>query len=106
MKAAIPMVRITLDEVHAAIGARNDVVHDAQYDSSESNVRLWRHVSILRELVLRIILTLLGYKGRYASFLDGFKWRNFPPAEDDEVKPPKLPTGQPGGSPEPQPSKT
>lgn len=81
----VPMYGLTDEEVLAAVGARNDVVHRGQYDAKDTDVRLYRHVSFLRELVTRVFLTLLKYEGPYSSYLGGFKRAVFPPRPPQEA---------------------
>jgi hypothetical protein len=55
--------------------ARNAVVHRGHYYDDDTNAaeneNLWEHILVTREVVVRFILTALGYKGRYISFLGG-----------------------------------
>lgn len=77
---AVPMSGLTTEEVLAAVKARNDIVHRGQYDFKKSEIRLYRHVSFLRELVTRVFLTLLKYEGNYYSYLGGLHTAVFPPS--------------------------
>ncbi|KAA0255668.1 MAG: hypothetical protein EDX89_04655 [Acidobacteria bacterium] len=52
-----------------AISARGSTVHGG--GSSGSPDDLIRHIAVLREVAKRIVLTVLGYKGKYLSYLNG-----------------------------------
>jgi hypothetical protein len=82
----IPMDQIEMDEVHAAVAARNDVVHRGRYEPDNTEAKLYQHIAVLREVVLRVFLTLLQYQGNYWSFLKGPKWQTFPPAPPKEAQ--------------------
>ena len=88
----VPLTGIDLDAVHAAIGARNDVVHRGQYDFSETEVKLLQHAVLLRELVLRVFFSLLKFEGGYFTYLGGYKMTQFPPKAPE---PEKLVTAAP-----------
>jgi hypothetical protein len=71
----VPLHDLPAGAVGAAVTARNAVVHRGHYydddeDAAEKQ-NLWGHILITREVVVRFILTALGYKGRYISFLGG-----------------------------------
>lgn len=57
----------------AAIAARNEIVHRGHYydDGTDKKESLWGHILLIREVVVRMILAILGFKGRYISFLGG-----------------------------------
>ena len=74
------------DPVKAAIAARGSIVHGSKGIPGESGAYI-RHIAVLRELVKRIILTLLGYRGKYISYLNGVEEVDFPPAAPTVVKP-------------------
>jgi len=74
----IPLANIDLRQIKDAIDARNLVVHRGLF-RSEKERRLHEYVLLLRELLKRIFLTLLGYQGQYFSLLNGPQWLRFPP---------------------------
>ena len=74
----IPLANIDLRQIKEAIDSRNLVVHRALF-RSEKERRLHEYVVLLRELLKRIFLTLLGYQGQYFSLLHGPQWLRFPP---------------------------
>jgi len=74
----LPLANIDLRQIKHAIDARNLVVHRGLF-RSEKERRLHEYVVLLRELLKRIFLTLLGYKGQYFSLLNGPQWLRFPP---------------------------
>lgn len=40
---------------------------------------LQEHLTVLREVVVRTILTMLNFQGSYESYLRDPTWRSFPP---------------------------
>ena len=65
-----------------AIKTRNRVVHSGIYSSEfDGSERLFEHVMILRELLKRIFLTLLNYKGSYETRFPHGGREIFPPLE-------------------------
>lgn len=60
-----------------AIDARNKIIHTGRHDIPHEELTM--HVAALRELLKRIVLTLLNYQGTYISFLDGQETVTFPP---------------------------
>lgn len=69
--------------VAGAVGARNVVAHTGVLGSHENYRELYEHVVVLRELLKRIFLALLGYSGRYSSRLNGVEQVDFPPVGHD-----------------------
>lgn len=68
-----------------AIRARNFIVHRGWYyepamGSSEQR-DLWDHVLLMREIVIRFILTAIAYRGTYISFRGGQHDVAFPPSD-------------------------
>jgi hypothetical protein len=58
---------------------RNGIVHQ-NVAREELQAKLQQHVTIVRELLTRVFLTLLGYRGKYYSYLTGRgEFRSFPP---------------------------
>lgn len=83
---SVPLVEISREEVSAAIQARNSIVHRGHYydDGERSNddlIELWDHVTHVRELVVRFLLTAVGYRGPYISYVGGFHNAQFPPTD-------------------------
>ncbi len=72
----VPLVGIK-DRIVPAVNARHAIIHEGQ--ANEEYEELTFHVAVLRELLKRIILTLLEYKGRYISFLNGQEFLEFAP---------------------------
>jgi hypothetical protein len=79
----VPMAGLSLDDFGDAISARNRIIHRGHYyddETARSQTRnLWDYVLTVRELVARMILTTLGYRGSYLSFLKGQTSGIFPP---------------------------
>lgn len=73
---AVPLEGIDETRLRGAIEARNQVVHTGSHDGKN----LWPHVSVIRELVVRIILSALHFEGQYATYLDGARYVQFPPS--------------------------
>lgn len=70
---------ITDEQIAGAIRARNAVVHSGQYRPSASGGDLWDHMTVARELVVRFLLTVIGFRGIYLSHLGGYHRAEFPP---------------------------
>lgn len=64
------------DRIPAALRARNKLLHRGRYTGDEP---LQEHLTVLRELVVRTILTLLNFHGYYESYLRDPTWGPFPP---------------------------
>jgi hypothetical protein len=73
---AVPLEGIDGTRMNDAIEARNQVFHTGSHQGQD----LWPHVSVIRELMVRIILTALRFEGQYATYLDGARYEQFPPA--------------------------
>ena len=41
----------------------------------------WNHVTIVREVVVRFLLSALGFKRRYFSYVGGYHYAVFPPPD-------------------------
>lgn len=65
----------------AAKNARDRVVHRGQYydDVKDEDADLWSHISVVREVVVRFLLTAIGYRGRYTSYIGDHHDVDFPP---------------------------
>lgn len=74
------------DAIQEVIKLRNRIVHQGLTSSTPEE--LIRLVAVVRELLKRLFLTLLDYKGQYQSFLDGPHWVPFPPVESTAVAQP------------------
>lgn len=73
---SVPTTGLEAD-IAKAIVARNRVVHTGLY-RSQSRGEIYEHVTVLRELLKRIFLTLLQYSGPYQSSRQGMEWKRFP----------------------------
>lgn len=78
----VPMAGIDDIHISEAKKARDIIVHNGFYDK-EKSAELWFHVTIVREIVVRIILTVLGYEGSYISYVNGYRTVTFPPKVED-----------------------
>jgi len=66
--------------IRAAISSRNLVVHSGRFrEGDDAHGTLHLHVQVLRELLKRVFLTLIGYTGYYESMLNGPHRMPFPP---------------------------
>lgn len=74
----VPLDGIEDSHIRAAIGARNHVVHRGLYEQ-KGLADLWDHMTLIRELVVRFLLTAIGYKGDYISHWGGYHLATFPP---------------------------
>jgi Apea-like HEPN len=83
---SVPLAKISREQISKAIQARNSIVHRGHYydDGKHANddlVELWQHVTCVRELVVRFLLTAVGYRGPYISYVGGFHNTQFPPTD-------------------------
>lgn len=72
----VPLDDLVTDEaLAAAIKARNAIVHRGWYyepaAGSTEHRDLWDHVLLMREILIRFVLTTLHYEGDYLSFRGG-----------------------------------
>jgi len=77
----VPLDGISAESLKAAKQARDKIVHRGQYyeDAKETDVDLWTHVTIVREVAVRFLFAAIGYEGRYISFVGGYHEADFPP---------------------------
>ncbi|MHB8843996.1 MAG: hypothetical protein ACYC7L_04545 [Nitrospirota bacterium] len=78
---SVPLDGISDDKIKAAKRARDLIVHRGNYyeDGGKKRDDLWEHITVVREVVVRFLLTAIGYKGRYYSYLGGYHEEQFPP---------------------------
>lgn len=76
----VPLDGLSRKEIDKIVQTRNKIIH------SGSNISLSKEkqhgLSLLRELLTRIFLTLLKYEGEYSSYLNGHQYVRFPNKED------------------------
>jgi hypothetical protein len=77
----VPLDGIDPASLKGAKQARDKVVHRGQYyeDAKESDADLWTHVTIIREVAVRFLFTVIGYQGQYISHVGGYHDAIFPP---------------------------
>lgn len=77
----VPLEDISQSSLQAAKNARDRIIHRGQYyeDALETDADLWTHVMVVREIAARFLLTAIGYKGRYISYIGGYHDAVFPP---------------------------
>lgn len=78
----VPINDIETIQRTAAKQARDHIIHQGKYQSAISGKDVWDHLQLVREITVRMIFTVIGYKGRYISMLGGHHWADFPPAPD------------------------
>lgn len=78
---SVPLDGIGEDKIKQAINARNSIVHRGHYydHGKEGSGELWEHVTVVREIVVRFLLTSIGYRGSYFSYIGGCHDAQFPP---------------------------
>jgi hypothetical protein len=78
---SVPLDGIVEDKIKAAKQARDRIVHRGHYydDDKEGSDDLWQHVTVVREIVVRFLLTAIGYHGGYISYIGGCHDAQFPP---------------------------
>ena len=79
----VPLDGISKEKIKAAKKARDRIIHRGHYyeDTSSGHDNLWEHVTVVREIVVRFLLTAISYQGRYISHLGGYHHIQFPPQE-------------------------
>ncbi len=78
----MPLGDISDEGMKGAIRARNSVIHRGhQQEADDALPDLWDHMTLAREIVVRFILTLVGFRGRYICHWGGMHDAVFPPAE-------------------------
>lgn len=76
---AINRDAIKHDKIEAAIKVRNRIVHNSYTpENSADDKELWESVLTVREVMVRIVLSLLEFKGNYFSYVGGMHSREFP----------------------------
>lgn len=77
----VPLDGISPESMRAAKQARDKVVHRGQYyeDAKETDSDLWTHFTVVREIAVRFLFTVIGYEGRYISHVGGYHDATFPP---------------------------
>ncbi|MDE3270188.1 MAG: hypothetical protein OYH77_07880 [Pseudomonadota bacterium] len=67
------------DKIEAAIKVRNRIVHNSYTpENNADDKELWESVLTVREVMVRIVLSLLEFKGNYSSYVGGMHLREFP----------------------------
>ena len=78
---SVPLDGIGKGKIKAAKQARDRIVHRGHYydDGKEKSDDLWQHGTVVREIVVRFLLTAIGYRGGYISYIGGCHDAQFPP---------------------------
>jgi hypothetical protein len=76
----VPVLEIK-EEIPSLIKLRNEIVHRGHGAENTLPRSLSYYTAVLRELLSRVFLSLLQYKGEYQSYLKGPQWKQFPPTE-------------------------
>jgi hypothetical protein len=71
------------EKLEAAKKARDHIVHRGEFAEQDFD-KSWEHVTVVRELVVRFVLTAVGYRGPYISHLNGLHEAEFPPEAPDD----------------------
>jgi hypothetical protein len=80
---SVPLDDIGDKQIQNAKTARDQIVHRGHYyEDGKVKTDLWEHVTIMREIVIRFLLSIIGYKGRYISYHGGHHDAQFPPQVD------------------------
>lgn len=75
----VPLDGISDAQIGQVIKARNAIVHSGYHPGTEDGRDLWDHMTVVRELVVRFVLTAMGYRGQYISHVGGYHHAHFPP---------------------------
>lgn len=82
----IPLAGISDEEIKDLVRVRNDLAHGRQYRKTPNAQYLSDHLSVLHELMRRVFLTLLQYRGDRWTFLHRQEWVKFPPCAAAETR--------------------
>jgi len=84
-KLAVPTEDLGEARISAAIDARNQVVHQGVYGQADEEgawtMDLWGHLTVIRELVTRIVFGTVGYRGPYLTHVGGTRDAVFLPTQ-------------------------
>jgi hypothetical protein len=83
----VPLDGISDSQIAQAIKARNAIVHSGHHPTADDGPDLWDHMTIVRELVVRFLLTAIGYRGQYISHVGGYRFAHFPPVSGEAEAP-------------------
>lgn len=75
---AVPLDGLLKEEIEKVVQTRHSIIHSGSTISNNSRGKQ-QGLSLLRELLTRIFLTLLKFEGDYASYLNGQQYMHFPP---------------------------
>lgn len=78
---SVPLDGISDALIKEAKSARDRIVHRGKYYEEEDGkiVDLWTHVNVIREIVIRFVLTAINFNGSYYSYLGTCHEVQFPP---------------------------
>ena len=78
---SVPLCDIGQQRIKDAKRARDLIVHTGRYyEEGEANKDdLWEHVTVVREVVVRFVLSALSYEGSYISHVNGYHHSYYPP---------------------------
>lgn len=77
----VPLDGISDEHIRGVIAQRNAIVHSGQHRPSATGPDLWHHMTIVRELVVRFLLSAIRYRGGYISHVGGYHLAEFPPGD-------------------------
>lgn len=78
----VPLVGLTDEEIKELVGTRNAIIHSGAIPlNSPYYSERQQRLALLRELITRIFLTLLGFEGEYSSYFHGQQYVHFPTME-------------------------
>ena len=73
----VPLEDLSRHEIEQVVQTRHTIIHSGSLPTSANTRGKQQGLSLLRELLTRIFLTLLKYEGEYSSYLDGHQYRRF-----------------------------
>lgn len=71
----VPRESIESDVIADLVRLRNSIVHKG---SVSRNKDLWLSILVVREIVARLVFSMLQYEGSYQCYIEGFHMRHFP----------------------------
>ena len=70
---------IEADKIKKLVDLRNKIVHESYTPKNEKeDDELWEAILLSREILVRVVFSMLGFKGTYFCYLGGAHLREFP----------------------------
>ncbi len=76
----VPLDGLPIKDINKMVQTRHTIIHSGS-TTSPNTMGKQHGLSLLRELLTRIFLTLLKFEGEYSSYLNGYQYVRFPNTE-------------------------